>query len=184
MTCKQPAPRFELVSPCPFLMTIIITLRTVCYRNYNFQIRAELIPSWHCIFRANVMGQVVYFKFAMEENITCPCLTHVQAYLLLCLNLSGITSELQTASTRIWTRVTEFISNYYHHHHVLPLARISLIPSRHFSLWYIASGRSSGLHPVSSHSCWMYVRAGRPAFARPYVGLHGSTSPMSSSLLP
>ena len=37
--------------------------------------------------------------------------------------------------------------------------------------------------PVSSHSCWMYVRAGRSAFARPYVAVHKSTSLMSSSLL-
>ena len=43
---------------------------------------------------------------------------------------------------------------------------------------------SSGLHPVSSHSCCMYVQAGRPAFARPYVGVHRSTSTMISSLLP
>ena len=48
---------------------------------------------------------------------------------------------------------------------------------------FIASGRSSGLHPVSSNSCCMYDRAGRPAFARPYVGVHRSTSLMSSSLL-
>ena len=71
----------------------------------------------------------------------------------------------------------------HHHHHVLPLARIFLTLSRHFTLSFIASGRSSGLHPVSSHSCWMYIRAGRPAFARPYVGAHKSTSLMSSSLL-
>ena len=69
------------------------------------------------------------------------------------------------------------------HHHVVPLVRISLTLSRHYSLSFIASGRSSGLHPVSSHSCCMYVRAGRPAFARPYAGVHGSTSLMSSSLL-
>ena len=43
---------------------------------------------------------------------------------------------------------------------------------------FIASGRSSGLHPVSSHSCCMNVRAGRPAF-----GVHRSTSLMRSSLL-
>ena len=61
----------------------------------------------------------------------------------------------------------------YHHHHVVPLARISLTLSCHFSLSSIASGRSSGLHPVSSHSCWMCVCAGRPAFARPYVGSIG-----------
>ena len=48
---------------------------------------------------------------------------------------------------------------FHHHHHVVPLARISLTLSRHFSLSFIASWRSSGLHPVSSHSCCMYVRA-------------------------
>ena len=69
---------------------------------------------------------------------------------------------------------------YHHHqHYVVPLARISQTLSRLFSLSFIASGRSSGLHPVSSHSCWMYVRAGRPAFARPYVGGHRSTSLIS-----
>ena len=72
---------------------------------------------------------------------------------------------------------------YHHHPHVVPQARISLTLSRHFSLSFIASGRSSGLQPVSSHSCCMYVRAGRPAFAWPYVGVHRSTSLMSSSLL-
>ena len=72
---------------------------------------------------------------------------------------------------------------YHHHHHVEPQAQISLTLSRHFSLSFITSGKSSGLHPVSSHSCCMYVRAGRPAFARPYVGVHRSTSLMSSSLL-
>ena len=75
------------------------------------------------------------------------------------------------------------MSIYHHHHHVVPLARISLTLSRHFSLSFIASSRSSGPHPVSSHSCCKYVRAGHPAFARPYVGVHRSTSLMSSSLL-
>ena len=65
----------------------------------------------------------------------------------------------------------------------MPPAWISLTLSRHFSLLFIASGRSSGLHPVSSHSCCMYVRAGRLAFARSYVGVHRNTSLMSSSLL-
>ena len=70
-----------------------------------------------------------------------------------------------------------------HHHHVVPQAQISLTLSRHFSLSFITSGRSSGPHPVSSHSCWMYVRAGRRVFAWPYVGVHRNTSLMSSSLL-
>ena len=71
----------------------------------------------------------------------------------------------------------------HHHHHVMPPARISLTLSRLFSLSFIASGRSSGLHPVSSHSCCMYVRDGRPAFSRLYVGVYRSTPLMSSSLL-
>ena len=72
---------------------------------------------------------------------------------------------------------------YIHYHNVVPLSRISLTLSRHFSLSFIASGWSSELHPVSSHSCWMYVRAGHPTFARPYVGVHRSASLMSYSLL-
>ena len=56
-----------------------------------------------------------------------------------------------------------------------------LPPSRHFSLSFNAYGRFSGLHPVSSHSCCMYVRTARSA--RPYVVVHRSTSLMSSSLL-
>ena len=71
----------------------------------------------------------------------------------------------------------------YIYHHVVLLAQISLTLSRHFSLSFITSGRSSGLHPVSSHCCWMYVHAGRPAFARPCVGVHRSTSLISLSLL-
>ena len=73
--------------------------------------------------------------------------------------------------------------SHHHHHHVVLLAWISLTLSRYFSLSFIASGRSSGLHPVSSNSCWMYVRAGCPAFAWPYVGVHRSTSLKSLSLL-
>ena len=72
---------------------------------------------------------------------------------------------------------------HHHHHHIALVARISLTLSRHSSQSFIALGRSSGQHPVSSHSCWMYVRAGRSAFARPCVGVHKSTSLMSSSLL-
>ena len=82
----------------------------------------------------------------------------------------------------IYLYIYGYIYHHYHHH-IMLLARISLTISRHFSLSFIASGRSSGLHPVSSHGCSMYVWAGRPAFARPYVWVHRSTSLMSSSLL-
>ena len=57
------------------------------------------------------------------------------------------------------------------------------IPDLLAPLFPIVHGMSSGLHPVSLHSCYMYILAGRPAFARPYVGVHRSTSLMSSSLL-
>ena len=70
-----------------------------------------------------------------------------------------------------------------HHHHVVPLARIFLTLSLHFSQSFIAFSRCSGLHPISSHRCCMYVRAGHPAFAWPYAGVHRSTSVMSSFLL-
>ena len=69
--------------------------------------------------------------------------------------------------------------HHHHHHHLVPLAWISLTLSHHFSLSFIASGRSSGIHSVFSHSCCMYVLAGRSAFARPYVGVHRSTSLMN-----
>ena len=52
------------------------------------------------------------------------------------------------------------LRSHHHHHHVALVARISLTLSRNSSLSFIALGRSSGQHPVSSHSCWMYVRAG------------------------
>ena len=67
----------------------------------------------------------------------------------------------------------------------MPLAQISLTISRHFSQSFIASNRFQGYipYPISSHSFCMYVRAGRPAFARLYVGVHRSTSLISSSLL-
>ena len=41
------------------------------------------------------------------------------------------------------------------HHHIVSPARISLTLSRHSSLSFITSGRSSWLHPVSSPSCRM-----------------------------
>ena len=71
-----------------------------------------------------------------------------------------------SSSPVCWCPLPVFPSTYHHHHHhhqvVLP-AQISLTLSRHLSLSFIAFGRSSGLHPVSSHNCCMYVRAGRPA---------------------
>ena len=85
----------------------------------------------------------------------------------------------------------ELMLLHHHHHHVVPQARISLTLSRHFPLSFIASGRSSGLHPVSSHSCCMYVLAGSfygistfVGYLPPYVGVHRSTSHPAESCVP
>ena len=81
-----------------------------------------------------------------------------------------------------WDPIYESNRNHYHHL-VMPPAQISLTLSHHSSLFFIASDRSSGLYPVSSQSRCMYVRAGRPALARPFPGVHRRTSLMGSSLL-
>ena len=84
--------------------------------------------------------------------------------------------------TKQWVQTLNEADCISHHHYVVPQARIPLTLSRHFSLSFIASGKSSGLHSVSSHSCCMYFRTGRPVFARPFVGVHRRTSLMSSWL--
>ena len=103
-------------------------------------------------------------------------------HLIVCKQMINIKNDLQIIRLQI-KHIYIYIYIYIYHHHVVPLPWISLTPSRHFSLSFIASYRSLEVHPVSSHSCCMYVRAGRPAFARLYVGIHWSISLMSSSLL-
>ena len=115
----------------------------------------------------------------------------------ICFQLISIKSRMfvlmwkHNNYVKIITNIFRVWQKYLPHSKPIPIsssscraqAQISLTLSRHFSLSFIASGRSSGLHPVSSHSCCMYIRAGRPAFDRPYAGVHKSTSLMSSSLL-
>ena len=43
----------------------------------------------------------------------------------------------------LWLKCNCTVKHHHHHHHVVPPARISLTISRHFSLSFIASGRSS-----------------------------------------
>ena len=104
---------------------------------------------------------------------------------------SGVKYFFVNMTSRFSLEMAEYVGDssngsnhhHHHHHHIVPLARISLTLSLHFSLSFIDSSKSSGLHPVSSHSCCMYVRAGRPAFDLPYLGVHRSTLFMCSSLL-
>ena len=112
--------------------------------------------------------------------------THTHIYIYIYIYIQDVLTRTHTHGcthkhTTILMQFPLFIN--HHHHHVVLQARIALTLSRHFSLSFITSGRSSGLQTVSSHSCCKYVRVGRPAFARPYVGVHKSTSLMSSSLL-
>ena len=104
-----------------------------------------------------------------QDSLRC---YHFRPELVKFLCHSRLAFSLYVLSASMWciriVVVTQRQPGKNHHHHrVVPLARISLTLSRHFSLSFIAFGRSSGLHPVSSHSCCMYVRAVRPAFAWP-----------------
>ena len=97
-------------------------------------------------------------------------------------NLLGTSNHVLYLFHRVTCSDSGNYHHHHHHHHVVPSAQISLTFSHNFSLSFIDSGRSSGLRPVSSQSCCMYVRAGRLAFARPYEGVHWSISLMSLSL--
>ena len=116
---------------------------------------------------------------ACEMNIY----VHVHWNISMCMCMFAYMNSFTIIYLYVYIYANIHIYIYHHHHHIALVAWISLTLSRHSSLSFIALGRSSGQHPVSSHSCWMYVRAGRPAFARPCVGIHKSTSLMSSSLL-
>ena len=103
----------------------------------------------------------------------------------MCVCVCVFTVEKETKTHTFNYSLSLYISIYIYMYIIMSYAsaRISLTLSRHFSLSFIASGRSLGLHPVSSHSCCMYILAGRPAFARAYMGVHWSTSLMRSSLI-
>ncbi len=101
----------------------------------------------------------------------------------LSFDLDYLVINFSLQTVRLQSVIFFHIYIYIYIYNVVSLARISLTLSHHFSLSFITSGRSSGQHPVSSHSCWMYVRTGHPAVARPCVGVHKSISLMSSSLL-
>ena len=92
-----------------------------------------------CIFEIHQLWQSGFGRVYSNSNSNCCCSCSFEAEII----------KIGQSSHKMYSN--------YHHHHVAPLARISLTLSRHFSLSFIASGRSLGLHPVSSHSCCMYV---------------------------
>ena len=109
-------------------------------------------------------------KMAQHSKCYCNCIKNALSNLTAIISLSNLTAIFP-------------LSHHNHHHHVPPSAQISLTLFHHPSLSFIASDWSSGLHPVSTQSCCMYVRAGCPAFAQPCEGVHKSTSLMILSLL-
>ena len=149
---------------------------------YWMQINRNQIPCKDKRLEFRLIVNLFHRKLPNVVDINIPLATYFRFRDEICLILN-VTCHIYThicARAHTYTHVHTYI---YHHHHVALVARISLPLSHHSSLSFIALGRSSGQHPVSSHSYWMYVRAGRPAFARPCVGVHKSTSLMSSSLL-
>ena len=88
---------------------------------------------------------------------------HLSIYRILCIPSSIYQSEFELQARNyinfhkinliFWYKTITYVINLHHHHHVTPSARISLTLCRHPSLSSIASGRSSGLHPVSTQSC-------------------------------
>ena len=93
-------------------------------------------PPTYAIYAASLLWDLrhSYFRQLVDFLLCHPC------------NLRGISKGSESQ-----------YPTYHHHHQVVQPARISLTVSRHFSLLFITSSRSSGLHPVFSHSCCMYV---------------------------
>ena len=172
-------------------------------------IHTRLTKAWTAIDRLSIIWKSdltdkmkrSFFQAAVVSILLYGCTTWTLTKLLEKKLVGNYTRMLRAILNKSWRqhptrRVTNNLTlvTYFHtfkliymichhHNHFVPLARISLTLSRHFSLSFIPSGRSSGLHPVSSHTFWMYVRASRPAFVRPHVGVHRNTSLMSSTLL-
>ena len=70
--------------------------------------------------------------------------------LLFVLTILKVQVLLLLFELTVWYFYKRKIHHHHHHHHyVVAQARIFLTLSRHFSLSFIASGNSSGLHPVS-----------------------------------
>ena len=148
------------------------------------------ICSYLSIYLSIYLSQSVRINLSLFVSIYLyiSVCSYLSIYLSLFVSIS-VCSYLSIYLSKLIFTGLSWNHHHHHHHHVVPLARISLTLSRHFSLSFIASGRSSVLHPVSSHSCCMYVRAGRPAFAWPYAGSIGvhhwwARPCFSSSVLP
>ena len=100
----------------------------------------------HMIWSGWVLWHVNYFRLFNAKS---------SLYIYIKCIWFGWVGFLGTSTTVGYLIANHHYTYIFHHHHVVPPARISLTLSRHFSLSFIASSRSSELHPASSHSCCM-----------------------------
>ena len=140
----------DQVPTCPVFTRAKIKSRFGILKNFS------VTPAFDGNFLWQTITHVGFSIFRFGDKHGLETVTNIQ---------NGVVYQIEVVRPCIY---------HHHHHHIVLAARISLTLSRHSSLSFIALGRSSGQQPVSSHSCWMYVRAGRPAFARPCVGIHSS----------
>ena len=176
----------RLLLCCPFYLLLVLPFLPNCSRRvslFNCPRFQVVLPCSNLRRLGERCSSAFYSSHSVCWRLLCMWTTQIYItvcmYVCVCLNVNTYL-EIDCEKLQVVSILYIYI---YHHHHIALVARISLTLSRHSSLSFIALGRSSGQQPVSSHSCWMYVRAGRPAFARPWVGIHKSTSLMSSSLL-
>ena len=184
----------------PFVSYICVHLSSVYEFKYRREINKQLyhlkifLPVFFCysincqnlrscglvspIFLKNILNIMLYG--IQKQVITNLGINSYKSYIFIVVSDSKVDFLRKREDTAFHLLCFVYTSSSSS---VVPPARISLTLSRHFSLSFITSGRSSGLHPISSLSCCMYVQAGRPAFAQLYVGVHRNTSLMSSSLL-
>ena len=111
------------------------------YYKINFQCTKEFYSKSNIKhYTKNILNLMIYI-YIYIYNIYI----YIYIYIFLC------SSSCQFFYQQFERKCTGYF-NDHHHHHIVLAARISLTLSRHSSLSFIALGRSSGQHPVSSHS--------------------------------
>ena len=162
-----------MVSTCPLISKssnpCTSPLVTVPTRQLQLQLLLLLLLSLSPQFSRTLLSFLADRNNAVVWMVSvCP---------LISKSTSPCTNPLVTVLSASITVSIIVTFMFHHHHHVVPPARTSLTLSRHVSLSFIASGRSSGLHPVSSQSCCMYCSSWTSCFCS---AICGGTSLMSS----
>ena len=109
------------------------------------------MPAWEPVCRLRASLPSVTYCWAAPAKMRKKCCYGQEKNLgqYSSPSLSPLISHTQQKITLSKIKCERF----HHHHHIALVARISLTLSRHSSLSFIVLGRSSGQHPVYSHSC-------------------------------